>query len=413
VPETKVLELLPHQGRSQPYSAAATYGFQLTTPLTVELLTPQEAAAFVTQWRHLAETCLEPNVFLNPDFALPAARHIAHKKPPRFLFVWEAETGGQRRLAGVCPLAHAGPFARFLPTRIWTHKQTVLGTPLLDRGHAEDVFAAIFTYCRTHLPKSAGLLFPMLPQEGELTQVLMAGAAADGRGIEIFAAHRRACLTPGPDSQNYLDTSISSNRRRKLKRARKLLEARGMLTFRVATAPHDIQAATETFLAIEAKGWKGRHGTAFLNSPELAAFAREVAAQLGAGGQYIAASLHLDGQALAVGLILKSGGRAFWWKIAYDETFAIHSPGALLACEVTQLLLADTQILLTDSCTQDDDPMIDHIWSERMGIADILVAVSAEHPKKFAALARRETLRRTLRSRLKAAVLCLQQRMRA
>lgn len=394
-----MLELLPGQNGAQADPAAA--------PLTVELLSPEAAAAYLPQWRNLAETCLEPNVFLDPDYALPAARHIAHKKPPRFLFVWENQSSDRRKLVGLCPLGHMGVAGRFLPTRIWTHEQAPLGTPLLDRDLAEDALTAIFAYCRTHLQPGAGLLFPMLPQEGETARLLMASAAADGRAIQILAAHQRACLNAGPEPQRYLDASITSNRRRKLKRARKLLEARGTLTFRVLNEPDEIRVAAETFLDLEAKGWKGRRGTAFLKSPERAAFAHEVAMKLAGRGKYFVVSLDLAGRPLAMGLVLKSGGRAFWWKIAYDEAFATYSPGVLLTLELTRVLLTHAAITMADSCAQADHPMIDHIWSERMGIADVLVAVSAKTPEKFAALARRENLRRALRSRLKDAVLGL------
>jgi len=398
-----MLEVTPHQDLAP--------ALQSNAPLTVELLNLEAAAAYVAQWRHLAETCIEPNIFLDPDFALPAARHIAHKKPPRFLFVWETEASGQRKLVGLFPLAHARPAGRLFAPRIWTHEQAPLGTPLLDGGRAKDALAAVFAYCRTQ-SKDAGLLFPLLPQEGETARLLREGAAAEDRAIDIFAAHQRACLSAGPDPQHYLEKSVTSNRRRKLKRAHKLLEARGALTFQIATAPDQIRAAAEAFLDLEAKGWKGRRGTAFLKSPERAAFASEIAEKLTIHAKYSVASLNLNGRPLAVGLILKSGHRAFWWKIAYDEAFATYSPGVLLAVELTRVLLTDTTIEMTDSCAQADHPMIDHIWSERMGIADLLVAVDAEYPKKFAAFARRESLRRNLRSHLKAAVLGLRQRLR-
>ncbi|TAL78282.1 MAG: GNAT family N-acetyltransferase [Beijerinckiaceae bacterium] len=381
-------------------------GGEPRTPLTVECLGLSQAEVYIDAWRKLAETCAEPNVFLDPDFALPAARYLT--KAPRFLFVWDGNDE-KRGLVGLCPLAHPGPGEGFFPERLWTHNQAPLGTPLLDAGHAKDALDAIFAWCLKHFGTGAGLIFPMLPQEGVVAGLLRKGAAAEGREILTLDAGKRACLSGGQEPQQYLDASIHSNRRRKLKRARKLLEARGILTFQVATAPEDVRAATESFLDLEAKGWKGRRGTAFLKSTEGAAFAREVATKLAAGGKYMVVSLTLNAQALAVGLVLKSGNRAFWWKIAYDEVFAHYSPGVLLASEGTRFLLSDATIALTDSCTQGAYSMIEHIWSERMGIADVLAAVGAAHPEKFDVLARRERLRRTLRSRLKAVVLWLRQ----
>jgi len=45
--------------------------------LDVEILDAEAAAAHVAEWGRLAADCLEPNGFLEPGFALPAARHLA------------------------------------------------------------------------------------------------------------------------------------------------------------------------------------------------------------------------------------------------------------------------------------------------------------------------------------------------
>jgi CelD/BcsL family acetyltransferase involved in cellulose biosynthesis len=381
--------------------------------MTVEILSPEAAAIHIAEWQRLAADCLEPNIFLDPGFALAAARHLAKHCPPRFLFVWDGETPGQGALIGVCPLASAGPFSRWFPTRIWTHEQAPLGTPLLDRMRAAEALTAIFAYCRTHLPQVAGLMFPMLPQEGAVASLLTTSAAADHREIKIFGAHQRASLSAGHEPQSYLDHVITSVRRRKLRRAHALLEAHGSVTFRVQREPGEIMDATEAFLALEAKGWKGRRGTAFLKSPERAAFAREVVSTLAGEGKYFFARLDLDGKPLAMALILEAGGRAYWWKITYDETFAAYSPGVLLTLDLTRILLADAKITFTDSCASANHPMIDHIWSERLAIADFLIAVEADTPRAFAALAGCEWLRRVTRNRLKEIVLRLRRWKRA
>lgn len=375
--------------------------------LKVELLAPDAAATHVAPWRRLAADCLEPNVFLEPGFALPAARHLAKGRAPRFLFVWEEDDAGPRKLVGVCPLAAASAFDRILPTWIWTHEQAPLGVPLLDPIRGEEALAAIFSFCRTHLPQVAGLIFPLLPQEGRVAQLLVASAAAEGRSQKFFDMHPRAVLVPGMEPQRYLERSVGSARRRKLNKARKSLQAIGSLELRIIRHPQDIRATTEEFFVLEAKGWKGRRGTAFLKSPERAGFARDVALQLGAEDKYFAVSLDLNKKPIAMALILESGGRAFWWKITYDEDFASFSPGVLLAFDMTRHLLDDPRITLTDSCTGSETPMIDHIWSERMPIADVLVAVSPDRPRRFELAAHGEELRRTLRRRLKSIVLRL------
>jgi CelD/BcsL family acetyltransferase involved in cellulose biosynthesis len=371
-----------------------------TEPLTVELLSAEGAAVHIAHWRRLTQTCLEPNIFLDPDFALSAARHIA-KRAPRFLFVWEDRADAPRRLVGLSPLADQGAFGRLWPTRVWTHEQAPLGTPLIDRDGAADILAAILVHCRPHLSPGAGLLFGLLAQDGPFARLLTSTAEAMKLPTRVYVARPRACLSAGTRE------AISANRRRKLKKARAALEARGRLRLTISRVAGEIEAATQAFLTLEAKGWKGRRGTAFLKSPARTALVRDVAEKLAAAGKYFVVSLALDEHPLAMALILETGGRAFWWKIAYDEDFAAFSPGVLLAQEVTQVLLRDPRIAFTDSCTSGEQPMIEHIWSERMPIVDFLIGVRPDTGAAHAALVRRESLRRSLRTRLKAIVLRL------
>src|SRR5579863_3799446 len=118
-------------------AAAGSGALRGTRLMRVESLTAEAAEAHVAAWRGLAARCLEPNVFLEPDFAIAAAKHLAKDAAPCFLFAW-TESG---ELIGVCPLAHVKGLGRFLPRRIWTHDQAPLGTPLLDRARAKDALA--------------------------------------------------------------------------------------------------------------------------------------------------------------------------------------------------------------------------------------------------------------------------------
>jgi CelD/BcsL family acetyltransferase involved in cellulose biosynthesis len=378
-------------------AAVGTRALQGMRPMRVESLTAEAAATHVADWRSLATHCLEPNVFLEPDFALAAARHLAGEEAPRFLFVWTESD----ELIGVCPLEQAAGLGRLLPQRIWTHDQAPLGTPLLDRARAKDALGAILSYARLHLPENAGLMFPLLAQDGPVEQLLSDWAASENCDLQNFAPRQRPVLYARADAKTFLENSVTSARRRKLKKARSQLEAQGVLNFRIFQTPSEIERAAEAFFELEAKGWKGRRGTAFLQAPQRSAFAREMASKLAGENKFFIGSLELDGQPLAMSLMLRTGNRAFWWKITYDESFAIYSPGVLLAVEMTQYLLADPTIALTDSCASDENPMIEHIWSDRMTLADVLVGIDPRQKSKFAALARRESLYRGLRCRLK------------
>jgi hypothetical protein len=97
---------------------------------------------------------------------------------------------------------------------------------------------------------------------------------------------------------------------------------------------------------------------------------------------------------LAAAVILRSGGGAWGWKIAYDERHAAASPGVQLYLDLTDALLTDDSVTFVDSCAVADHPMIDHIWRERLPMADWLVTLSPG--PAFAIACRFEAARRGL-----------------
>ena len=112
-------------------------------------------------------------------------------------------------------------------------------------------------------------------------------------------------------------------------------------------------------------------------------------------GQVRADRLTVAGQPAAVTLLLRSGPSAWFWKIAYDESFARFSPGVQLTREVTDALLKDDTVASADSCAMPDHPMIDHLWRERLVLSDWLIALRPGDNARFGLACNLETLRRT------------------
>ena len=71
--------------------------------------------------------------------------------------------------------------------------------------------------------------------------------------------------------------------------------------------------------------------------------------------------------------MLRQGRRAYYFKIAYDERVAKLSPGVQLTLDLTQRLCADASIDDVDSIAVARHPMIDHVWRDRLAVADLLV----------------------------------------
>jgi Acetyltransferase (GNAT) domain len=101
---------------------------------------------------------------------------------------------------------------------------------------------------------------------------------------------------------------------------------------------------------------------------------------LAADGKAAVNRILLDGAPIAAAIRLRSGRAAWFWKIAYDESFARFSPGVLITVALTEELLEDDTIAHADSCATADHPMIDHIWRERLPLCDRLIGVRPQAP---------------------------------
>ncbi len=76
------------------------------------------------------------------------------------------------------------------------------------------------------------------------------------------------------------------------------------------------------------------------------------------------------------------------------RAIARYSPGVQILLDVTQALLDDPSVACADSCATADHPMIDHVWRERLALADRLVSVGSARSFGFALARTLETLRR-------------------
>ena len=340
-------------------------------------------------WDDLCARALEPSVFLESGFVLPAALHIAVSKRPLFLLVWQTPRfGAGRRLIGLCPIQLPG-FARTGAARVWLSKQSCSGAPLLDKDTADAALRAMLDHLGARTIGAPALMFTKVPQAGKSAVLIRALAAATGRRLDLSGVHARAALTGGPVAQAAFDAFGSAKKNKELRRQRRRLADGAAVTFVSMSAVEEVRPAIEEFLRLEASGWKGKCGTAFLSSPGQAAFVRTLTRDLARQGKCRVDMLLRAGQPVAMGIVLSSADRAAFWKTTYDEDFAAQSPGVQLCHEISRQQMQESAVSITDSCAIADHPMIDSIWHERIEIADMLLSVEpGAQPRYFIALLR-------------------------
>ena len=341
------------------------------------------------EWRELAERALEPNVFYEPAFALPAARVFG--RDAGAVLVWSQTQ--PRRLLGFFPARiERRRYGFNLPVLVGlTHPYGPLGVPLIEREAAEPVIAAWLAHLAGDAALPGFLLLPFLPEDGAFATMLDTIVRRAQMPAADFNRWRRALLEPSGDRSLYLEQALGHRRQKELRRQWRRLSETGAVLLTAATEPVAVAAAIGDFFALEADGWKGRAGTAAADHDDLHRFMRAAVRGLAAEGKVSINRILVDGRAIAATITLRSGRGAWFWKIAYDETFAHFSPGVMLTVALTGELLEEETIERTDSCATANHPMIDRLWRERLALCDRLVALRPRAP--FAVVRRLEGLR--------------------
>ncbi|MCC7348619.1 MAG: GNAT family N-acetyltransferase, partial [Variibacter sp.] len=345
-------------------------------------------------WQVLAGRALEPNVFYEPAFALPAATVFGRDLGAVLVWADAARTTlvgffparVERRRHALGPALLAG----------WSHPYAPLGVPLVDRDCAPAALRAWLDFVADGSATPSLLFLPFLPVEGAFARLLREELARRGGRAAILDPHRRALLAPGEHRADYLEHAVSAKKRKEFRRQGRRLSDRASVLLIQHAERADLLAQLDDFLRLESCGWKGSAGTAVVQHPTIGAFIRNALGRLAERGQASVFRLVQGEQAVAAAIVLRSGDTAWFWKIAYDEAEARASPGVQLTLELTRTLLAETAVAKVDSCATPDHTMIDHIWRERAALGDWLVAPDGAQARAFALACRLERARRAL-----------------
>ena len=377
---------------------------RLGTPprLSVEQADLRTLLGYQDAWARLADNALDPNIFLDPAFALPLVQHIGPAQRPLFILVWQdSETTSFGRLVGLLPISK-----RIVPgdrvARGFAHEQICLGQPLLDRDLADAAWATLRDWLGAGHARLA-LRLRRIPRDGLFFSRMIEPTL--GTTGHILGEHRRACLRArDPVAATSVASFRSAKRRKESRRLQRRLADLGERTYASAVMPTEVRYAAERFLALESNSWKGARGSALLEDAGLATFTRSMTRLMAEEGKCRIDSLEIDGRPVAMGIVVTAHGRAHFWKTAFDERYATLSPGVQLALGITETQLADPGVLTTDSCAEPNHPMIDRLWPDRMSLVDVIVDLHPDEPASFRTVYAVERLAIAARARAKTLV---------
>jgi CelD/BcsL family acetyltransferase involved in cellulose biosynthesis len=340
-------------------------------------------ASWHSAWDRLALEAAEPNPYAERWFFEAGARHLSPPGPTRLLSVWE---GGE--LTGLLPLVVERPYGR-IPVaflRNWRHNQCFLGTPLIRAGREADFWVEALEALDA-APWARSFFHLNSVAEGGPVHLGLAEAAARlGRPSPVVHRRSRAMLASNLSPRAYYEAAVRTKKRKEYRRQSARLAELGTLVCDTLGADGDARAWCDSFLALEASGWKGRLGSALAVDPASAAFFRDAFLGAHEAGRLEALALRLDGKPVAMLVNLIAPPGAFSFKTAIDEDYARFSPGVLLQIENLRLLARD-EIDWTDSCAVENHSMINSLWTERRSIVRISVPLAGARRRAIFAAA--------------------------
>ncbi|KLI63390.1 hypothetical protein AAV99_11465 [Aurantiacibacter marinus] len=344
----------------------------------------------IAAWDALAKTAAEPNPFYESWNLLPALEEFDRSG---LVELWLLKADGQ--LVGLVPMKRDFRYYGYsMPHWCnWTHANCFLGAPLIVRGFERVFWSHLLARADHHAGLSLFLHLALMPGTGPLHLALSAEIRQSERArpAATVVCEERAALVSRASPKAYFEESLSTKKRKELRRQQRRLEDEGDLTLKRLKTAEGLTHWIDNFLDLEHRGWKGKAGSALACDPRTArlfTYALEGAARR---GQLLRLSLLLDGKPIAMLANFICAPGAFSYKTTFDEDYSRFSPGVLLQRENLDILEDDT-IAWVDSCAAQDHPMIDHFWRERRIIAGHSIGIGGIVRRRvFSAAVQRET----------------------
>src|SRR4051794_27242337 len=314
-------------------------------------------------WRSLAANAAEPNPFFEPEFVLPAARHLCTRDAS--ILVVEGPAGWAACMP-VAPVRLVG-VAAALGT--WRPPYCFLGTPLV---HRDSLALGVAELVRHPLRDKRLPLFVLQSMtEGPVISALRSSLTDQGLALPFESSHERAALLRREDGE-YSD-GMRSHHRREFKRLwRRLEETLG--------APIEVEegrggpSVVEEFLLLEASGWKGQAETALAADPSHAEFFRELCAGFAAQGRLRMLTMRVGERVVAMKCNIAAGDTLFCFKIGHDEELRRYSRGVQLERANVGIFHEHREERLMDSCAAPDNVMINRLWPDRRDITSLVIS---------------------------------------
>lgn len=327
--------------------------------LTSRDLTPD----IVEQWADLSRSACTPNVYLSPDFLLPALDFLSFDGQPRLAAAWNAD-GTELLALGVFVTRER---SLRLPFRALELARSIhsFQSGLLLKSDITD--QALDSYLANLL---AGGIMAVAMRDMQRTAPCLGRliASAQRQGLEWITDHeyQRAALVNGDDVS--WRQHVSKSILRQLRRNRRRLEELGEVAIRLVPSDKITDARIETFLALENNGW--RRATSLLSDSSQAEFFRAALRRLRESGNVFFVELTLDDRVIASTVNFHAREHGFAFKIGWDPQYRKCTPGYLVEFELLRIGAAGGLPARYVESGAGEGSYLDALWPARITMVD-------------------------------------------
>ncbi|QDV25635.1 GNAT family N-acetyltransferase [Aureliella helgolandensis] len=332
----------------------------------------------VPLWKRLAECCLCPNVFYEPQLLLPAWEHLRTGKVRIAVVrsIQRASTTEEPVLCGLFPLEinSVGLGLPFRSAKLWQHVHCFLNTPLVRSDVANSTIEALLQFLSSDEERIQLLHLNNVSAEGPFQDALIDLLQSEKWKYQVKQVTRRALFVRRSETDQFF-SEWPRKRRHEINRLERRLAEQGNLEVEEFHVGDDPLAWAEKFIEFESLGWKGNVGTSISASPQQSAFLRSAASELASENRLMGLTLSFNGEPIAMKLNFLTHDGGFAFKIAFHPDWAKHSPGTIMEKLNVVKLHEHPRLRWMDSCAAPNHPMIDALWPERRTLQSLTIAM--------------------------------------
>ncbi|MGZ4182859.1 MAG: GNAT family N-acetyltransferase [Solirubrobacteraceae bacterium] len=322
------------------------------------------------RWRRLATTAIEPNPFFEPEYVMAQARALDRMADVALAVVTDGD-----EWAACMPVLRLGNWHRIPISSVSTWRgsealPSLLGTPLLSGEGAGRAAAALVQT----LVASAGSSFVALEwlvADGPAYGLISDAIARTGVRCIEFERFVRAFLTRRPED-DYFERSMKGKHRGVMRRRWKKLDAQLGGEPRLVDVTGE-PAAVNELIEIEGASRLAASGMVLKSHAAYERFFREMCAGFAAAGRLQLHALRYGDQTLAIRCNLLADPGVFYFKVAYDESFAQFSPGIRLEVESFHLFHDRPQSEWVDACSDPNNETMNRLLPERRTLITLVL----------------------------------------